>query len=447
MPDRLRRAIERRLDGDRRVSIPLDLRDRAPFETAVWQKALEIPRGEVRPYGWIASEIGRPKAVRAVGSALGRNPIPLIVPCHRVVRTDGTIGQYSLGGPAVKRRVLEAEGVDLGRAGELRLGRGPAARLGHDPDLLPSDLHACAAHHAAAPGHVPLGDRGRGGGLSRLPRLPAGQPRSLTGDGLRSTRAPRGHAPGSAPGPIWPTGLGQADRLDCLHLGPADYAKRDPDPVSRPGERDDAGAIRSARSGPGSSSCTSSGDRPISASRSRSRRSRRSSWQPSGSSLPGRSSSARWRSSAVAASSGPTRIQIRDSAIVGGLLLGGGMGLVSFGEQSVPSGLTAIFVAMMPLWVAVLGRLFFGQRLAPLAAVGVIVGPRRDRRPGVAGRCVARRRRPGPSRRRLPVPGLLGDRRAVRRPPGTAAGSAARRDGPPDALRERRPVRGGGADR
>ncbi len=113
MPDRLRRAVERRLAGDRRVTIPLDLRGRAPFETAVWQKALEIPRGEVRPYGWVAAEIGHPRAVRAVGSALGRNPIPLIVPCHRVVRTDGTIGQYSLGGPSVKRRVLAAEGVDL----------------------------------------------------------------------------------------------------------------------------------------------------------------------------------------------------------------------------------------------------------------------------------------------------------------------------------------------
>ena len=52
-------------------------------------KALEIPRGEVRPYGWIAAEIGRPKAVRAVGTALGHNPVPLIVPCHRVVRSDG----------------------------------------------------------------------------------------------------------------------------------------------------------------------------------------------------------------------------------------------------------------------------------------------------------------------------------------------------------------------
>lgn len=115
MPDGLRRAIERRLAGDRRASVPLDLRGRAEFERAVWHKALEIPRGEVRPYGWVAAEIGRPRSVRAVGSALGRNPVPLLVPCHRVVRTDGGIGQYSLGGPDNKRRMLEAEGLDLGR--------------------------------------------------------------------------------------------------------------------------------------------------------------------------------------------------------------------------------------------------------------------------------------------------------------------------------------------
>ena len=64
--------------------------------------------------GWqCQKEIGRPKAVRAVGTALGHNPVPLIVPCHRVVRSDGTIGQYSLGGPENKRTILEAEGLDL----------------------------------------------------------------------------------------------------------------------------------------------------------------------------------------------------------------------------------------------------------------------------------------------------------------------------------------------
>ena len=128
LPDRLADAIARRLAGQRRVRIPLDLRGRTGIEVAVWAKALEIPRGEVRPYGWIAAEIGRPKAVRAVGTALGHNPVPLIVPCHRVVRTDGTIGQYSLGGPVNQWTILAGEGVDpaaledAARRGERLLG-------------------------------------------------------------------------------------------------------------------------------------------------------------------------------------------------------------------------------------------------------------------------------------------------------------------------------------
>ncbi|HEX2753899.1 MAG TPA: methylated-DNA--[protein]-cysteine S-methyltransferase [Candidatus Limnocylindrales bacterium] len=123
LPTDLARKIERRLGGDRHNRIDLDLRGSTAFEQAVWLKALEIPRGEVRPYGWIAAEIGRPKAVRAVGTALGHNPVPLIVPCHRVVRSDGMIGQYSLGGPQNKRTILADEGADpdgleaLGRAG------------------------------------------------------------------------------------------------------------------------------------------------------------------------------------------------------------------------------------------------------------------------------------------------------------------------------------------
>lgn len=115
LPDALGRAIARRLDGDRRVRISLDLRGHTPFEVAVWSKALEIPRGEVRPYGWIAAEIGRPRAVRAVGTALAHNPVPLVVPCHRVVRSDGMIGQYSMGGPEAKRTILAAEGLDTHR--------------------------------------------------------------------------------------------------------------------------------------------------------------------------------------------------------------------------------------------------------------------------------------------------------------------------------------------
>lgn len=112
VPAALARAVEARIAGDRRRTIPLDLRGRTDFEVAVWMKALEIPRGEVRPYGWIAAEIGHPRAVRAVGTALAHNPVPLVVPCHRVVRSDGSIGQYSLGGPAAKRTILATEGLD-----------------------------------------------------------------------------------------------------------------------------------------------------------------------------------------------------------------------------------------------------------------------------------------------------------------------------------------------
>ncbi len=130
LPATLEAAIARRLGGHRRVRIDLDLRGHTAFERDVWHKALEIPRGEVRPYGWVAAEIGRPRAVRAVGTALGHNPVPLIVPCHRVVRSDGTIGQYSLGGPANKRTILAAEGLDpdalesAARAGVRYVGSG-----------------------------------------------------------------------------------------------------------------------------------------------------------------------------------------------------------------------------------------------------------------------------------------------------------------------------------
>jgi O-6-methylguanine DNA methyltransferase len=128
IPARLEQALVRRLAGDRRATVSLDLRNRTEFERAVLMKALDIPRGEVRPYGWIAAEIGRPRAVRAVGSALGHNPVPLVVPCHRVVRSDGLIGEYSLGGPANKRAILAAEGLDpdalerLARAGIRYIG-------------------------------------------------------------------------------------------------------------------------------------------------------------------------------------------------------------------------------------------------------------------------------------------------------------------------------------
>ncbi len=116
-PRDLASKIEDQLNGKRRMRF--DLRGLTEFERAVLMKALEIPRGQVRPYGWIAREIGHPNAVRAVGTALANNPIPYFIPCHRVIRSDGVLGNYSGGGPEAKKQILTLEGVRLPRIQEL----------------------------------------------------------------------------------------------------------------------------------------------------------------------------------------------------------------------------------------------------------------------------------------------------------------------------------------
>jgi O-6-methylguanine DNA methyltransferase len=105
------KKIDAALDAGCPGSLTIDLAAVTPFQAEVLRKVAEIPKGEVRPYSWVAKEVGRPKAVRAVGTAVASNPIPLIVPCHRVVRSDGHIGNYSLGGPHNKRTLLAAEGL------------------------------------------------------------------------------------------------------------------------------------------------------------------------------------------------------------------------------------------------------------------------------------------------------------------------------------------------
>ncbi len=88
-------------------AIPLDLRGTS-FQVAVWKALLEIPGGETRTYAEIAGAVGKPAAVRAVGSAIGRNPVSLLVPCHRVVRTGGGLGGYG-GGLWRKQYLLDLE--------------------------------------------------------------------------------------------------------------------------------------------------------------------------------------------------------------------------------------------------------------------------------------------------------------------------------------------------
>jgi methylated-DNA-[protein]-cysteine S-methyltransferase len=116
--DRPPAGLTAALNSGRAKRLPFDLRGLSAFEQAVLRKALDIPRGETRPYGWIAREIGRPAAVRATGSALGRNPVPILIPCHRVVRSDGDTGNYIFG-PAVKEELLSAERVNIEEARRL----------------------------------------------------------------------------------------------------------------------------------------------------------------------------------------------------------------------------------------------------------------------------------------------------------------------------------------
>ncbi len=92
----------------RSFSVPCDLKELSPFTRAVLRTAAEIPYGEVRSYRWVAEQAERPGATRAVGNALARNPIPIVIPCHRVVRSDGGLGGYSLG-LKWKRRLLRLE--------------------------------------------------------------------------------------------------------------------------------------------------------------------------------------------------------------------------------------------------------------------------------------------------------------------------------------------------
>jgi len=105
LPQRLRRYL-----AGERVDFPqaLDFTGGTPFQQQVWQALRRIPAGETRSYGWVAAAIGRPKAARAVGQAVGANPINIVVPCHRVVGSDGSLTGYG-GGLPLKQRLLDLE--------------------------------------------------------------------------------------------------------------------------------------------------------------------------------------------------------------------------------------------------------------------------------------------------------------------------------------------------
>ena len=95
-------------------AIPIRVDWGTDFQNRVWETIRQIPYGEVRSYKWIAEKVGRPKAVRAVGSAVGANAAIILNPCHRVIRSNGALGGYG-GGLERKRRLLALEGYPVGR--------------------------------------------------------------------------------------------------------------------------------------------------------------------------------------------------------------------------------------------------------------------------------------------------------------------------------------------
>ena len=96
----------------KREDIKEKMKEYTPFQRAVWLACMSIPEGRTRSYKWVAERIGRPKAFRAVGSALGKNPFAPTVPCHRVIAADGTLGGFSApGGLKAKRKLLRREGA------------------------------------------------------------------------------------------------------------------------------------------------------------------------------------------------------------------------------------------------------------------------------------------------------------------------------------------------
>lgn len=92
-------------------AIPVDVHG-TPFQLAVWEALRRIPKGETRTYAQLAADVGRPGAVRAAGSANGANHVSLLIPCHRVIRTDGSLGGYAWG-LDIKARLLQREGALL----------------------------------------------------------------------------------------------------------------------------------------------------------------------------------------------------------------------------------------------------------------------------------------------------------------------------------------------
>jgi methylated-DNA-[protein]-cysteine S-methyltransferase len=101
---------------------PLDWEGHSDFQVKVWKLTQSIPWGQVRTYKWVSAALRKPGSARAVGSALGKNPFPIVVPCHRVVRRDGALGGFTApGGITLKQKLLEREGIVCNAQGRVLL--------------------------------------------------------------------------------------------------------------------------------------------------------------------------------------------------------------------------------------------------------------------------------------------------------------------------------------
>lgn len=118
IPAKLRDQVAAALHGQDVDRPALDSDAISELEGKVRDTLMRIPRGEVRTYAWLANQVGKPKAVRAVANYVARNVLPFVVPCHRVVPTEGGVGKYAYGAP-MKRELLKREGVDVDALDEL----------------------------------------------------------------------------------------------------------------------------------------------------------------------------------------------------------------------------------------------------------------------------------------------------------------------------------------
>ena len=196
-PPKWQRALDRAFKRVGSGSLPVDLRSVSPFQAEVLRAITAIPPGEVRPYAWVARQVGRPGAVRAVGTAMARNPVPVVVPCHRVIRSDGTVGNYAYG-PEMKRALLRQRvstwprwrpkpspvGVSPGATPPISTAT-PAATT---PAVSPTST----ASGSTTPPKPPRLDIGPARNVSHWRRLLSSRLRRQTADGRKGEGCPRG---------------------------------------------------------------------------------------------------------------------------------------------------------------------------------------------------------------------------------------------------------------